>query len=351
MAAGWADPTRLHQEGRQANHLLQTGRTVLAEGVGVTPESVSLHPSPAAALQTAVAGLRRGRRRHGQDLVATAVDQALVLALAGDRSPVGVSATGALDLPEWSSAIHQPGVAAAVLAAANGEVGTRQPVPAAYEECRAAGIPLLLDATAAWGRDPIEDAWDVFVGSAATFGGPPLGVLAVRPGVRFDAAAPGHEAEWGRSVATPWVPMVLAAAEAWQQTRATATTDAATSRDLVDRIRAAAARVPQVQVVGDAVDRLPHVVTFSAWYADGEALVRAFDGRGFAVGSGSACTSSTLRPSHVLAAMGALTHGNVRVTLPLPSLSPGLGDDVLAFAEAIPEAVAQVRAELGTVDL
>ena len=351
LDAGWADPARLHREGRQANHLLQTGRAVLADGVGCRPESLSLHPSPAQALETAVAGLRRARRRLGDGLVTSAVDQSLLLALAGDRHPVEVGATGAVTLGAWSEALRAPALAAAVLGAANGEVGTRQPVAAAFEECRVHGIPFLLDGTASWGRDVVDDAWDVFVGSAAVFGGPPLGVLAVRPGVRFDASAPGRDVEWGRSLATPWVPTVLAAAEAWQQTRATADEDAATSRALVDLVRGAAAEVTDVEVVGDPIDRLPHVVTFSAWYADGEALVRAFDRRGFAVDSCSACTSSTLRPSHVLAAMGALTHGNVRITLPLPSATPGLADQVTALLPTIADAVAEVRAELGTTDL
>jgi cysteine desulfurase len=88
-------------------------------------------------------------------------------------------------------------------------------------------------------------------------------------------------------------------------------------------------------------------VTFSALYADGEALVREFDRRGFAVASGSACTASTLEPSHVLAAMGALTHGNVRVTLPLRAVAPDRAASVAAFCEHIGPVVQQVRDELG----
>ena len=108
-------------------------------------------------------------------------------------------------------------------------------------------------------------------------------------------------------------------------------------------MRAAAAQVPGTEVVGDPDDRLPHVVTFSSLFVDGEALVHELDRRGFAVASGSACTASTLEPSHVLAAMGVLTHGNVRLTLPLdPDES-----DVEAFCTALPQAVAQVRAMLG----
>ena len=74
-------------------------------------------------------------------------------------------------------------------------------------------------------------------------------------------------------------------------------------------------------------------MTFSCLYVDGEALVRELDRRGFAVASGSACTSSTLEPSHVLAAMGALTHGNVRVTLPLEAVAPGRAADVERFLD------------------
>ena len=111
---------------------------------------------------------------------------------------------------------------------------------------------------------------------------------------------------------------------------------------LVDAIRATAAGVPDTEVLGDPEHRLPHVVTFSSLYVDGEAVVDELDRAGFAVGSGSACTASTLRPSHVLAAMGVLTHGNVRVGLPLRVAAA----DVTAFRDALPGAIARVRSLL-----
>ena len=97
-------------------------------------------------------------------------------------------------------------------------------------------------------------------------------------------------------------------------------------------------------MVGDPVDRLPHLVTFSCLYVDGEALVDELDRRGFAVASGSACTASHAEPSHVLAAMGVLTHGNVRVSLhagtpPRPTSS--------ASSRCCPSVVAELRAEAG----
>ena len=84
---------------------------------------------------------------------------------------------------------------------------------------------------------------------------------------------------------------------------------------LVDRIRRSVAAIPDTEVVGDPEDRLPHLVTFSFLYVDGEALVSELDRRGLGVASGSACAADTLEPSRVLAAMRVLTHGNVRVSL------------------------------------
>jgi cysteine desulfurase len=116
----------------------------------------------------------------------------------------------------------------------------------------------------------------------------------------------------------------------------------------VDRIRrVVAATVPDVEVVGDPVDRLPHIVTFSCLYVAGEALLGALDRRGFAVSSGSSCTSSTLEPSHVLVAMGALTSGNVRVSLHAGTTEA----EVDEFLAVLPDVVGELRAELGAAGL
>jgi cysteine desulfurase len=98
-----------------------------------------------------------------------------------------------------------------------------------------------------------------------------------------------------------------------------------------------------VEVVGDAERRLPHIVTFSCLYVDGETLLHELDRAGFSVSSGSSCTSSTLTPSHVLKAMGVLSEGNVRVSLP----SGTSREDVERFLDVLPGAVSSVREQLG----
>jgi cysteine desulfurase len=97
--------------------------------------------------------------------------------------------------------------------------------------------------------------------------------------------------------------------------------------------------VPDSVVYGDPDARLPHIVTFSCLYVDGEALVTELDRAGFSVSSGSACVADTRQPSHVLAAMGALTHGNVRVSLPRDATPQSVEE----FVDVLPRIVAAVR--------
>jgi len=303
-----------------------------------------------------VAGLRHARRRVGTGVLTSAVDQAVLLHEAHDADPgagpLPVDRLGRL-LPETMRSALSDGPTPAVVALqqANGEVGTTQPLDDLFAVCRAARVPLLVDGTSSLGRVATPETFDVLAGDASCVAGPPLGVLVVRTGTRFDLPGPRWEPEHGREPADPWVPLALAAAEAWQQATHARPAESASAHALVDRIRAAAADVPDVDVVGDPRDRLPHVVTFSALYVDGESLVDELDRRGIVVASGSACTSSRLEPSHVLAAMGALTHGNVRVTLPLEAVSPDRATDVEALCRELPGVVAELRSRLGVSDL
>ncbi len=362
LDAGWADPGRLYAEGRRARALLDQAREVLAGGLGVRPAEVSFLPGGAAALRAGMEGLQYAGRRRGARMVATAVEHSAILTTgryhaAQAQEPslfaeVPVDRLGRVDLSALEEAVAVPGTVLAAVQSANGEVGTRQPLEQVHGLCRTHGIPLLVDAMASLGRDATPAHYDVLAGDARSWGGPSgLGVLVVPERTRWRRPGPASEVEHGRTDVEPMVAIALAAAEAWRQTQATRVNQAARSSAMVSRLRAAAADLRDVDVVGDADDRLPHVLTFSLLYVDGEALLTELDRRGFAVGSGSACTSSTLEPSHVLAAMGVLTHGNVRITLPLNTIAPTIEDDVNRFIAELPDAVAAVRAHLGASDL
>ena len=362
LDAGWADPRRLYAEGRGARALLDQAREVLAQGLGVRPSELSFLPSGPTALRTGLEGLRYAGRRRGARLVATAVEHSAILATgryhaAAAQDPslfdeVPVDWLGRVDLSAFEQAVAVPGTVLAAVQSANGEVGTRQPLDRALEQCQAHGVPLLVDAMASLGRDATPEHFDVLAGDAKSWGGPSgLGVLVVPERTRWRRPGPVSEVEHGRTDVEPVLALALAAAEGWRQTEANRAEQSVSSSAVIGRLRAAAHDLPDVEVVGDPDDRLPHVLTFSLLYVDGEALVIELDRRGFAVGSGSACTSSMLEPSHVLAAMGVLTHGNVRVTLPLDPIAPTLDDDVSRFIAELPEAVAAVRAHLGAADL
>ncbi|NMM33903.1 MAG: aminotransferase class V-fold PLP-dependent enzyme [Phycicoccus sp.] len=362
LDAGWADPRRLYTEARRARALLDQARELLADGLGVRPPEVSFLPGGPAAVRAGLEGLMYAGRRRGARMVATAVEHSAILttgryhAAQADNpllfAEVGVDRVGSLDLPAFEDAISIPGTVLAAVQSANGEIGTRQPLEQAHELCRTHGIPLLVDAIASLGRDPTPVNFDVMAGDARSWGGPAgLGVLVVPERTRWRRPGPASDVEQGRTDVEPVVAVALAAAEAWRQTWANRVDEAARSSAIIARLRAAAADLHDVDVVGDADDRLPHVLTFSLLYVDGEALVIELDRRGFAVGSGSACTSSTLEPSHVLAAIGALTHGNVRITLPLNAIAPTLDADVDRFITELPDAVAVVRAQLGASGL
>ncbi|MFY1595306.1 cysteine desulfurase family protein [Micromonospora sp. WMMD737] len=353
---GWADPGRLYTQARRARQLLDAAREACAQTLGVRADELSFTPSGTTAAHSAVLGGLTGRRRVGAGLVHSAIEHSAVLhaaekhvAAGGTATSVPVDRLGRLDLDRWAAAVRAPGVALAALIAASHEVGTLQPVAGAARECAEAGVPLYVDAAQVVGRAPVPAGWSVLTASAHKWGGPPgVGLLVVRKGTRWESPWPADEREAGRTPGTLNLPAVVAAAASLRAAAADAAAEAARLAPLVARIRdRVAAEVPDVEVVGDPDHRLPHLVTFSCLYVDGEALLHALDRRGFAVSSGSSCTSSTLRPSHVLEAMGVLSHGNVRVSLHRESTEA----DVERFLTELPGVVAGLRAEAGVVGL
>ncbi|WP_424214127.1 cysteine desulfurase/sulfurtransferase TusA family protein [Streptomyces sp. BI20] len=350
---GWADPARLYREGRRARLLLDAARETTAEALGCRPDELSFTPSGTHAVHAGLAGALAGRRRIGAHLLVSEVEHSSVLhaaeaheAAGGSVGRLGVDRTGAVRPADWAAALaERPDTAVAALQSANHEVGTVQPVPEVAEVCAAAGVPLVVDAAQSlpWGPPPA--GWSVLCGSAHKWGGPAgVGVLAVRKGVRFRPAGPADEREAGRSPGFVNLPAVVAAAASLRAVREEAEAEGARLRLLVDRLRRRVARlVPDVEVVGAADERLPHLVTFSCLYVDGETLLHELDRAGFAVSSGSSCTSSTLTPSHVLRAMGVLSEGNVRVSLPRGTAAA----EVNAFLAEVPRVVAGVRERFG----
>jgi cysteine desulfurase len=341
----------LYREGRKARLLLDAAREAAAEAVGCRTDELVFTSSGTRAVHTGMAGALAGRRRVGRHLIVSAVEHSSVLHSAeslvtegGSVTEVPVDRTGAVRAEAYGEALR-PDSALACLQSANHEVGTEQPVAEVAEVCRAAGVPLLVDAAQSLGWGRVEGAWSLLTASAHKWGGPAgVGLLAVRKGVRFAAQGPVDERESGRAAGFENIPAVVAAAASLRAVRAEAAEEAVRLRGLTERIRVRVPQlVPDVDVVGDPVRRLPGIVTFSCLYVDGETLLHELDRAGFSVSSGSSCTSSTLTPSHVLKAMGVLSEGNVRVSLPWEAAE----EDVERFLAVLPGAVAGVREKLG----
>jgi cysteine desulfurase len=344
---GWADPTRLHFEARRARLLWDEARESVAAELRCRADEVSFPASGTAAVRTGLRGLLLGRRRAGDLLVHSVVEHSAVLRVSQEHTTgggrcreVAVGTDGRVWIHELATAVRERGVAAVACQWAGLESGAVQPVDEVSDLCGEAQVPWFADLAAGAGRLPVPDGWVVAAASAHKWGGPAgVGVLAVRkssrwrnPSVRDDRLDP-------RVAGFENIPSVLAAAAALRDLTADRTL-AQRQSVLTDRLRAEVPRlVPDCEVVGPAESRLPHVFSCSFLYVDSEALVHELDRLGFAVASGSACTASTLEPSHVLAAMGRLTHGNIRVGLPADATEA----DVDRLLDALPGVVASLR--------
>ena len=338
---GYADPRRLHHEGRDARLLLDNARAVVADCLGAHPDEVGFTGSGTDAVHRGLLGLVAGKDERVGIAHSTVEHSSVLHAVQwrdGHHAGIGVDATGRVDLAELNRVASEPDVGVVALQAANQEVGTLQPV----DDVDAGDTVVFVDAAAAIGHVPLPRRWQVLTGSAHKWGGPAgVGVLVVRRGTQWSSPFPGDHGLDAPGFVN--VPAALAAAAALQAVIAEQETVADRQFRQVDRIREAVAALPDTEVLGDPVARLPHLLTFSCLYVAGDELVSALDRRGFAVASGSACTASTLEPSHVLAAMGALTHGNVRVSVGRDTTDT----DVDAFCAAVTDVVTEIRAGAG----
>lgn len=354
---GWADPSRLYREARQAQHLLDLSRETVAQVLGARPDEVFFPASGTTAVHLAVLGTLAARRRRGRRFVTSPVEHSCVLHAGETHADAGgvvdllpVNSTGRAVLPDALA----PDTALASLQTGNQEIGTLQPVERLAALCRTADVPLHVDAAQSVGRVAVDrDALgaDLLTASGHKFGGPPgVGLLVVRTGTRWRSPLPADERGGGRAPGFEDVPAVVATAAALRARAEEIVEEPKRLSAYVGRLRAALPTlVPDVEVVGapDEDSRLPHMLSVSFLYVDAERLVGALDRAGFAISSGSACTASSVTPSHVLEAIGALTHGNVRISLGRDTTDA----DVERLLTTLPRLVESLRAEAGVAGL
>jgi cysteine sulfinate desulfinase/cysteine desulfurase-like protein len=351
---GFGDPSRLYGRGRRARLLLDRSREQLAAAVGAHPEEVVLTSGGTEAANLAVTGLARaaGRRRH---LVVSAVEHTAVLAPARalaaqgfEVTEVGVDRTGRVD-PAELAAVVRDDTLLVCLQHANHEVGTVQPAREAADVAHEHGALLLVDACQTVGRLPVDMAAlgaDLLAASGHKCYGPPgAGFLVAGGRTRLLPVLLGDERERRRRAGMENLPGVAAMAAAVTARVAEAPAEHDRLARLGERVRAGVAAIPEVVVHGHPSERLPHLVAFSVLYVEGEALLLLLDAEGIALHSGSSCTADSQEPSHVLAAMGAITHGSLRVSL----LRDATDAEVDRLLEVLPAAVTELR-EMAELD-
>jgi cysteine desulfurase len=354
---GWADPSRLYREARHARNLLELARASVAEALGARPDEVFFARSGTDAAHLAVLGTLRARRRSGRRLVTSAIEHSCVLHAAEmheaegglvDRLPA--DRAGRIALPDR----FPPDTALVSLQSGNQEIGTCQDLAAIAERCHVTGVPWHVNAAQTVGRLPVSiEDWgaDLLTASAHKFGGPPgVGILVTRTGTRWQAPLPADERGHHRVPGFENLPAIVATAAALQARRSEMTEEAARLAAFTEQVRMQVPRlVPDVELHGpeQPSERLPHIVSLSFLYVDGERLLEALDAAGLAVSSGSACTASSVTPSHVLSAVGALTHGNLRVSFGRDTTQA----DVDRLLTVLPDAVERLRAEAGVAQL
>jgi cysteine desulfurase len=351
-----ADPGRVHSDGRVTRVAVEDAREAVAALLGARPREVVFTATGTEAVNTAVWGaVTRGGGAPGgpHHVVTTAVEHSAVLESCQradmDLSVVAVDSTGRFDADEVLAAVRPETVLVSVQLA-NHEVGTLQgAVPAIVAATRGSGPLVHVDACAAAGHVPIDFAAlgaDLCSVTAHKLGGPKgAAALLVRRGVRVPPFVVGGAQERARRAGIEDVPAIVGFGAAAGELVAGArlAEEAATAFAQTDSLLATALAVDGVAQLGDPAARLPHLVCLAVEGVEAEPVLLGLDQRGVAVHSGSSCSSETLEPSPVLAAMGVDAERSLR-----PSVGWSTTDaDIAAFATAFPEVVSKLRALRG----
>ena len=332
--------------------MLEQSRAAIADALGGTAGQLVLTSGGTEAVHLAVQGSVAANRTRPARVLSTAIEHSAVLAAADasgvEHERLPVDAMGVVDLDALEAQLRQGALLVSCLHASH-EVGTLQPLAEVAALCRTHDTLLHVDAAQTAGRLPVSlaalDADYLSVSGAKLGGGRGVGALLLSHRARLRPLLGGDERERRRRAGLENLPGAAAMAEALLQLAPLdAEGPAARGSASADELRRLLRRLLPTAVDDVAVhgpdDAAPHIVAVSALYCDGEALVSALDAAGFEVHSGSSCATTSGEPSHVLVAMGVLTHGHVRVSLGPETTR----QEVEAFVDAYAQAVAALRA-------
>ena len=353
METVYGNPSSLHSVGQQAAEALQNARERIAACLNASPREIYFTSGGSEADNQAIlSAARLGARKSKKHIISTAFEHHAVLHTLKKLEKEGfeiellpVGAIGTITAQQVKSALRADTCLVTVMYA-NNEIGSILPIAEIGEVCREAGVLFHTDAVQAAGHVPIDvqaQHIDMLSLSAHKFHGPKgIGVLYARQGVPLTSLIEGGAQERGKRAGTENLPAIMGMAAALEDACAHIDENARKVSALRDRLIAGLSKIPHSALNGDPVNRLPGNVSFCFEGIEGESLLLLLDTKGICASSGSACTSGSLDPSHVLLAIGRpheVAHGSLRLSL----CEWNTDEDVDRILAAVPEVVAYLR--------
>lgn len=322
--SGWADPKKIGEHPSRAANLRNSAIESIADRLGVLPDQIEVSGEVGLGYFLSIAGFLDSSKT----LYFGAGDRSGVIATVrshqGENSEIALCADGRLNFND--TAIVQNSILSFQLA--NGETGAINSLPADLPE----DALIAIDATASGARIPLPSKWDSAVFDSRSWAGPSgLAIVAIRNAANWKNPLP-HISSTRRTYGTYSLPLLLASAVALENFKPDDQSIAGFNQQIRSAIKAA---FPEAIIAGELATSLPHLLSVVFPRTNGEEVLRALAAKGFAVDSGSACTAMNLQPSHVLAAMGLPTDGNIRITIHSDSKE----EDVSALINALLDAV------------
>jgi cysteine desulfurase len=325
----YGNPSSLHSVGQRANEALAGARERVAKVLGCEPREITFTSGGSEAdNQAIVSAARLGARKGKKHIISTAFEHHAVLHTLDALKKEGFEIT-LLDVHEWGiitaeevAAAIRPDTCLVTVVYANNEIGTIQPIAEIGAVCKEKGVLFHTDAVQAVGHLHInvkEQNIDMLSLSAHKFHGPKgVGVLYARKGIALTNIIYGGAQERGKRAGTENIPGIMGMTAAMEEACANIDENAEKLIYLRDKLIAGLSAIPHSILNGDAKSRLPGNVNFCFEGIEGESLLLLLDDKGICASSGSACTSGSLDPSHVLLAIGRvhdIAHGSLRLSL------------------------------------
>lgn len=353
MTNTFGNPSSVHAFGREAKKAIIHARKQVADLIGASPEEILFTSGGTEGDNMALRGIAEANKKRGKHIITTQIEHHAILHTCEALEKEGYRVTY-LPVDEYAR-VNPQDVADAIcddtilisVMFANNEVGTIQPIAEIGKIAKEKGIYFHTDAVQAVGNYPIdvnEYGIDLLTISSHKFHGPKgIGALYIRKGVRIKPILFGGAQEKTLRPGTENTPGIVGLGKAAELAQAELTDKINRVQKLRDKLIAGITeRIPEAKLNGHPMLRMPGNVNFSFRYIEGESLLLNLDIKGIAASSGSACTSGSLDPSHVLLAMGItheIAHGSLRLSLGRENTE----EDVDYCLEVLPEIVARLR--------